>query len=145
MDSLQGFLKLSGAESALVADYGGNLIVACGPAGGDSSLHTMGALAAGAFSATRELAALVHEPGFHTMIHQGERHSMFLQGIGREFIILVVFDPKTTVGLVKLYTGKLVQEMEPFLRQAALQPISSGGPSFEVSVGGVFDHRLAKE
>lgn len=143
--ALGGFLKLSGAESALVADYGGNLITACSPEGSsDASPHTMGALAAGAFSATRELAALIHEPGFQAMVHQGERHSLFLQGVGREFIVLVVFNPKTTVGLVKLFSGKLVTEIEPLLTEAARQPMS-GGESFAICDGAVFRGEPAKD
>lgn len=143
--ALGAFLKLSGAESALVADYGGNLITSCNPENAtDVSPHTMGALAAGAFSATRELAALIREPGFQAMVHQGERHSLYLQGVGREFIVLVVFNPKTTVGLVKLFASKLVVEIEPLLQEAAQQPMS-GGESFAICDGAVFHGEALKQ
>ena len=85
------------AESVFLADHGGNLIASTG-SGGEARLQNIAALGAGAFSATREMAALVGEPTFHSVFHQGERNSIYIRSVEPGFLLLVVFGRRTAAG-----------------------------------------------
>ena len=54
------------------------------------------------FSANDQLARLLGESEFGTLFHQGERESLYLADIARRVILVVLFDNRTTLGLVKL-------------------------------------------
>ncbi len=56
----------------------------------------------GFFSANDQLARLLGESEFGTLFHQGERESLYLADIARRVILVVLFDNRTTLGLVKL-------------------------------------------
>lgn len=116
--SLADLLVQAEADAVFMSDYGGNLIAhITPPRPDDNALHTIAALAAGSFCATRELAALIGEPTFSSVFHQGCHNSIFMQSVASNFLILVIFGDRTTPGLVKLYVEKTCQELEPILEQ----------------------------
>jgi predicted regulator of Ras-like GTPase activity (Roadblock/LC7/MglB family) len=90
-------------------------------------LQTICALAAGSFAATRQFAVLLGEPGFHAIYHQGERISTYIHCAADTFLVIVLFDRRTTVGLVKLYVGRQAEELTPQLRQVARQSVRLAG------------------
>ena len=53
----------------------------------------------------------VGEPEFGVLFHQGERESMYLADIARRVILVVLFDNRTTLGLVKLRVKPAVGEL----------------------------------
>ena len=129
------------ANAVFLSDYGGNIIAHISPAG-DETIQNIAALAAGSFSATRELAGMIGEPTFSSVFHKGEHSSIFIQSIARSFLMLVIFGKETTIGLVKLYVEKACQELDPLLRKmqdqgVAAQPaakpfeMTSGAPIFK--------------
>ena len=59
-------------------------------------------LTAADFSANDQLARMLGEPEFGALFHQGERESMYLADVARRVILVVLFDNRTTLGLVKL-------------------------------------------
>jgi predicted regulator of Ras-like GTPase activity (Roadblock/LC7/MglB family) len=139
--ALAGLRSLAEADAAFLSDYGGNLLASDGRNPDDPVVHTMSALAAGSYSATRELAGLVHETSFHSIVHQGEKTSLLLCGVGDDFVVLVVFGRQTTAGLVKLYVEKMVREIEPLLQSIARQSLEKMGGArntFELAGGDVF-------
>jgi hypothetical protein len=54
---------------------------------------------------------MLGEPEFGALFHQGERESMYLADIARRVILVVLFDTRTTLGLVKLRVRAAVQEL----------------------------------
>ncbi len=138
--ALSGLRTLADADAAFLSDCGGNLLACEGRDADDPVVHTMSALAAGSFIATRELAGLVNETAFHSIVHQGEKTSILLCGVGKDFVVLVMFGRQTTAGLVKLYVEKMISEINPILHAVARQSVrnTGGGQVFEMSVGDVF-------
>ncbi|MEZ4457469.1 MAG: roadblock/LC7 domain-containing protein [Gemmatimonadales bacterium] len=65
-------------------------------------------LTAADFSANDQLARLLGEPEFGALFHQGERESLYLADIARRVILVVRFDNRTTLGLVKLRVRNVV-------------------------------------
>ena len=62
-------------------------------------------LAAGNVAATSSMAKLIGEDEFPSVVHEGERESIFISVIGRSLLV-VVFDQRSTLGLVKLRTKR---------------------------------------
>lgn len=139
--ALAGLRTLAEADAVFLSDYGGNLLASNGRDADDPVVHTMSALAAGSYSATRELAGLVHETSFHYIVHQGDKTSLLLCGVGDDFVVLVVFGRQTTAGLVRLYVEKMIREVEPLLQAVArqsLEKMAAGKQAFELNEGDVF-------
>jgi len=112
------------ARAVLLTDLAGNVLVNT-PYSDPLTVQTIGALGAGSFSATRELAALTGEEAFNSISHQGKEIGLHVCGIDESFLLLIIFDRTTTLGLVKLYTEKAVAELAPALREVAEQSVAS--------------------
>ncbi len=107
---LAGFLRESNARTALIVDRTGQLVATTGetPAFDPTAFAS---LTAADFSANDQLARMLGEPEFGALFHQGERESMYLADIARRVILVVLFDNRTTLGLVKLRVKSTVQEL----------------------------------
>ena len=63
------------------------------------------------FSANDQLAKLVGENDFSSLFHQGEKESMYLADVARRVILVVLFDSRTTLGLVRIKMRQTVVEL----------------------------------
>ena len=54
---------------------------------------------------------MIGEPEFGALFHQGEKESMYLADIARRVILVVLFDNRTTLGLVKLRVKQTVLDL----------------------------------
>jgi predicted regulator of Ras-like GTPase activity (Roadblock/LC7/MglB family) len=109
--ALKRLLKGSEAKCALLVDKDGHLITR---QGFTQSLDTtsLAALLAGSFASTREIARLVGEPEFSVLFHQGKRDHIHMSLVGDRSILVVVFDDRTTIGMVRLYAKEASTELE---------------------------------
>ena len=71
---------------------------------------SLASLAAGNVAATGGMAKLIGEREFPTLSHEGERESIHISVIGR-VLLLVVFDDRSSLGLVKLRSKQVSQEL----------------------------------
>jgi predicted regulator of Ras-like GTPase activity (Roadblock/LC7/MglB family) len=108
--ALERFLIDSNARSALLVDRTGQLVATCGerPNFDPTAFAT---LTAADFSANDQLAKLIGENDFQSLFHQGEKESMYLADIARRVILVVLFDNRTTLGLVRLKMKPTVIEL----------------------------------
>jgi len=107
---LTEFLRDSSARTAFIIDRTGQLIVTTGePPQFDAT--TFASLAAADFSANDQLARLLGEPEFGALVHQGEKESMYLADVAHRVILVVLFDNRTTLGLVKLRVRTAVRDL----------------------------------
>jgi predicted regulator of Ras-like GTPase activity (Roadblock/LC7/MglB family) len=114
--SLQRFLYGTNAKCALLVDRTGQLVATVGePPHFDPTAFAT--LTAADFSANDQLARLVGETDFSTLFHQGERESMFLADVARRVILVVLFDNRTTLGLVRLRMKATVEELGRLFEQ----------------------------
>lgn len=72
---------------------------------GDMDTTSFSSLAAGNVAATSSMAKLIGEDVFPSVFHEGERESIFISVIGRSLLV-VVFDERSTLSLVKLRTKR---------------------------------------
>ncbi len=108
--AVQSFLRETGARSALLVDRAGQLVATVGePPAFDAVAFA--SLTAADFSANDQLARLIGERDFTTLFHQGERESMYLADVARRVILVVLFDNRTTLGLVRLKLRGVVETL----------------------------------
>jgi predicted regulator of Ras-like GTPase activity (Roadblock/LC7/MglB family) len=91
---------------------------------GDMDTTSFSSLAAGNVAATTSMAKLIGENVFPSVVHEGERESIFISVIGRSLLV-VVFDERSTLGLVKLRTKRASHEVAAVLDDAARTSASS--------------------
>jgi predicted regulator of Ras-like GTPase activity (Roadblock/LC7/MglB family) len=131
--SLQRFLYDSNARCALLVDRTGQLVATVGeqPKFDPTAFAT---LTAADFSANDQLAKLIGESDFNSLFHQGEKESMYLADIARRLILVVLFDNRTTLGLVRLKMKQTVDELTKLFEQV-FQRAQSGGQSPNILAG----------
>src|SRR5918911_1600862 len=108
--ALERFLQESSARCALLVDRTGQLVATVGekPTFDPTAFAT---LTAADFSANDQLAKLIGEKEFSSLFHQGERDSMYLADVANRVILVVLFDGRTTLGLVRLKVKAAVDDL----------------------------------
>lgn len=107
---LSGFLGDAGARTALLVDRSGQMLAHAGePPTFDPVAFA--SLTAADFSANDQLARMLGEAEFGALFHQGERESLYLADVARRVILVILFDNRTTLGLVKLRVRAVVREL----------------------------------
>src|SRR5215211_1006947 len=84
---------------------------------GDMDTTSFSSLAAGNVAATSSMAKLIGEDTFPSVFHEGERESIFISIIGRSLLV-VVFDERSTLSLVKIRTKRGSFEVAQILEEA---------------------------
>jgi predicted regulator of Ras-like GTPase activity (Roadblock/LC7/MglB family) len=125
--SLERFLFDSNARCALLVDRTGQLVATVGEQP-KFDPTTFATLTAADFSANDQLAKLIGETDFNSLFHQGEKESMYLADVARRVILVVLFDNRTTLGLVRLKMKQTVDELTK-LFEDVFKRGAAGGPS----------------
>lgn len=117
-NALTRIIKESEAKCALLVDKDGHLITRQG------FTHTLdttalAALLAGSFASTKEIARLVGEPEFSVLFHQGKRDHIHISLIGERTILVVIFDDRTTIGMIRLYAKEVGDNLKGILESKA--------------------------
>src|SRR3954468_18037895 len=124
--SLQRFLHESSARCALLVDRSGQLVATVGeqPKFDPTAFAT---LTAADFSANDQLAKLIGESDFNSLFHQGEKESMYLADVARRVILVVLFDNRTTLGLVRLKMKLAGEELPGLSQRVFARPTAAQG------------------
>ena len=101
----QRLVKDANAKGVFVVDRNGQLI---GEAGEMRGIDTtsLASLTAGCIAATGGLAKIVGEEEFPVHFHQGQRDNLHITLIAGRIILVVVFDERSSLGLVRLRVKK---------------------------------------
>ena len=114
---LTEFLRLSGAKCALLIDKEGHLVTKRGEVR-TIDMDTISALVAGSFAATKEMARLLGEEEFTALYHQGHRDNIQLGLVGDRTLLTILFDDRTTVGMVRLYANETAKKLSEIYKVA---------------------------
>jgi predicted regulator of Ras-like GTPase activity (Roadblock/LC7/MglB family) len=98
---LRKLLVDASAKVVFLVDKDGTLLASAGDAVGFDTT-SLASLAAGNIAATGGLANLIGEKEFSILFHEGERDNMHLSVVAERLILVVVFDRRSSVGLVRL-------------------------------------------
>ena len=103
----------SSARVVFLVDKDGQEIAVQGEIG-NIDTTSLASLAAGNVAATGGMAQLIGEKEFPTLSHEGERESIHISVIGR-LLLVVVFDERSTLGLVKLRSRQVSQTLSTMM------------------------------
>jgi predicted regulator of Ras-like GTPase activity (Roadblock/LC7/MglB family) len=107
VDSL---VQAANSKVVFIIDKNGQLIAA---AGDTEQIDTtsLASLTAGNIAATGGIAKLLRENEFATQFHEGEKANIHIQLVGNRVILVVIFDNKTSLGLVRLRVKKASEQL----------------------------------
>jgi predicted regulator of Ras-like GTPase activity (Roadblock/LC7/MglB family) len=140
---LSDFLKKTEADLTVVIDRGGNVISQFGDMTA-MDVTIIAALAAGSFAATQELARRIGEVEFNALYHQGNGSHIFMNSVDDETIMITVFGPSTTVGLVRFYSATTGQSVAALLQSLSREDHGFSFEAADVSSGQIFVDPVAQ-
>jgi predicted regulator of Ras-like GTPase activity (Roadblock/LC7/MglB family) len=131
---LNDLLRESNARCALLVDRAGQLLASVGEQLSFDPT-AFASLTAADFSANDQLAKMIGEPEFASLFHQGEKESMYLADVARRVILVVLFDERTTVGMVRLRVKQTVGELSTVFNELFGRHVPGAPPSREEKGG----------
>ena len=108
--TVQKLVRDANAKGVFVVDKAGQLVAEAGEMQGIDST-SLASLTAGCVAATGGLAKIVGEEEFPIHFHQGERDNLHMSAVGDRMILVVVFDERSSLGLVRLRVKKAGAEL----------------------------------
>ena len=109
-------LKEANAKVVFLVDKDGQLIASSGDTG-DIDTTSLASLTAGNIAATGGLAKLIGEREFSILFHEGERDNLHISIVAQRVIVVVIFDQKSSLGLVRLRVKKASDELNTILQK----------------------------
>ncbi len=108
--TVEKLLKEANAKCVYLVDKDGQLITSSGDTK-DIDSTSLASLTAGNIAATGGLAKLIGEKEFTILFHEGERDNIHISVIGQRVILVVIFDKRSSLGLVRLRVKKASEEL----------------------------------
>ncbi|HEY5674214.1 MAG TPA: roadblock/LC7 domain-containing protein [Malonomonas sp.] len=102
---LEKLLRESNAKVIFLVDKNGQLIAATGETA-NLDTTSLASLTAGNIAATGGLAKLIGEKEFSILFHEGEKDNIHISIVGGRVILVVIFDQRSSLGLVRLRVKK---------------------------------------
>lgn len=123
--TLLQMLKQSEAKCAILVDADGKCLA---KKGFTQNIDTdaLAALIAGSFASTRAMAKLVGESDFSVLFHQGEKDHIHNILVDDDTILTIIFDDRTTIGMVRLYSKESAKAMRETLDKAHQKKLPAG-------------------
>ena len=72
---------------------------------------------------------MIGEDEFASLVHQGEKESMYLADVAKRVILVVLFDQRATLGLVKLKAKAAVEHLNRVFEDMFNRVGTGGGPT----------------
>ena len=107
---VQRLVRDANAKGVFVVDRNGQLIAEAGEMRGIDTT-SLASLTAGCIAATGGLARIVGEEEFPVHFHQGQRDNLHISLIAGRMILVVVFDERSSLGLVRLRVKKAAAQL----------------------------------
>lgn len=126
-DALHRLVRDANARAVFLIDKDGQLIHGSGVYHGLDTA-SLASLTAGTIAATGGLARLLGEREFPQLYHEGERESVLLSLVGKRWILAVVFDDRSLLGLVRLRVRRVGEELSRVAEEIE-QRAPQAGPS----------------
>ena len=134
----QRLVKDANAKGIFVVDRNGQMIPEAGEMRGIDTT-SLASLTAGSVAATGGLAKIVGEEEFPVHFHQGQRDNLHITLIAGRIILVVIFDDRSSLGLVRLRVkkagaqlAKIFEEIQKKAEQSQAQG-SAGTPFAEIT------------
>lgn len=107
---IEKLLRETNAKCVYLVDKDGQLISSSGETQ-NIDATSLASLTAGNIAATGGLAKLIGEKEFSILFHEGERDNLHISVISQRVILVVIFDKRSSLGLVRLRVKKASEEL----------------------------------
>lgn len=107
---IEKLLREANSKCVYLVDKDGQLISATGETK-DIDATSLASLTAGNIAATGGLAKLIGEKEFSILFHEGERDNIHISVVGQRVILVVIFDKRSSLGLVRLRVKKASEDL----------------------------------
>ncbi|TAN40829.1 MAG: roadblock/LC7 domain-containing protein [Nitrospirae bacterium] len=104
-EELQKLYIQTNAKVVFLVDKNGQLIASAGETR-EIDTTSLASLTAGNIAATGGIARLLGEKEFTILFHEGENDNIHISLIGQRVILVVIFDKRSSLGLVRLRVKK---------------------------------------
>ncbi|MBA3542246.1 MAG: roadblock/LC7 domain-containing protein [Deltaproteobacteria bacterium] len=118
----------SNAKAVLVIDKNGQAFAQAGDTH-ELDVTSLSSLTAGNVAATGAIAQLLAEKEFAGQFHEGEKTNVHISIIGARVIMVVLFDERSSLGLVRLRVRKATTELVTVLDVLIKKSQSGSQPS----------------
>ncbi|MBZ0221382.1 MAG: roadblock/LC7 domain-containing protein [Candidatus Methylomirabilis sp.] len=108
--SIDKLLREANAKCVYLVDKDGQLIASSGETR-DIDATSLASLTAGNIAATGGLAKLIGEKEFSILFHEGEKDNIHISLIEQRVILVVIFDKRSSLGLVRLRVRKASEDL----------------------------------
>lgn len=129
---LEKLLREANAKVIFLVDKNGQLISGVGETERFDTT-SLASLTAGNIAATGGLAKLIGEKEFSILFHEGEKDNLHISIVAGRVILVVLFDTRSSLGLVRLRVKKASEELAGIfdrLMQKAEEKEKSGDSDF---------------
>jgi predicted regulator of Ras-like GTPase activity (Roadblock/LC7/MglB family) len=109
-EELQRLYLQTNAKVVFLVDKNGQLIASAGETH-DIDTTSLASLTAGNIAATGGIARLLGEKEFTILFHEGEKDNIHISLIGQRIILVVIFDSRSSLGLVRLRVKKVSEAL----------------------------------
>jgi predicted regulator of Ras-like GTPase activity (Roadblock/LC7/MglB family) len=113
---VDNLVQAANSQVVFIIDKNGQLIAAAGDTD-QIDTTSLASLTAGNIAATGGIAKLLRENEFATQFHEGEKNNIHIQLVGNRVILVVIFDSKTSLGLVRLRVKKATEQLNGIFEQ----------------------------
>ncbi len=107
---IERLLRDANAKCVYLVDKDGQLISSSGETHNIDST-SLASLTAGNIAATGGLAKLIGEKEFSILFHEGERDNIHISVIAQRVILVVIFDKRSSLGLVRLRVKRATDDI----------------------------------
>lgn len=129
-------VREANAKGVFVVDRNGQLIAEAGEVRGIDTT-SLASLVAGSIAATGGLAKIIGEQDFPVHFHQGVKDNLHITMVANKWILVVVFDERSSLGLVRLRVKKATADMnrvfEDLQKKAEAEAASGSSPFAEIT------------
>ena len=122
---LERLMADAGCAAVQLIGRDGDSLAAAGAARA-LDMISVAALAAGGFAATAPLAEVLGEREFSVVIHEGVRQSVHVSAVDDATILVTVFDERTTLGMVRVFTREAASQLGAIVEEARTRARSGG-------------------
>ena len=112
---LNRLMDETGASHIMLLDRAGQILSWQGADARQVEMMHLGALLAGTYATSREMARLLKEDGFRVLVQEGMREKIFTETVEDRWLLVVVFDHQAHLGLVKVLAKRATQALAGIL------------------------------
>jgi predicted regulator of Ras-like GTPase activity (Roadblock/LC7/MglB family) len=118
---LQRLLADTGASYTMVVDRSGQ-ILAYESDGHRPEMTHLGALLAATYASTQEIARILNEDSFRTLLQEGLREKIITETVADQWLLVVIFDQNAHLGLIKVLAKRTTSILTNVLELAQSRP-----------------------